>query len=51
VRVLRPYKVIGLKADNNDGGLHVSFETGEVVKASYVVGADGARSAVIRSEQ
>jgi 2-polyprenyl-6-methoxyphenol hydroxylase-like FAD-dependent oxidoreductase len=47
VRVLRPYKVVGLKTNDNEAGLHVSFESGEVIKASYVIGADGARSAVI----
>jgi len=44
VNVQRPYKVVDMKGQ--DDGIHVSFETGEIVKARYVVGADGARSSI-----
>ena len=47
IEVQRPYKAVGMKGDVDEfGNTQVSFESGEVVKAQYVVGADGARSAV-----
>jgi len=45
VDVLRPEKAIGLRR-NGQGELEVSFESGKVITAQYVVGADGARSVV-----
>jgi 2-polyprenyl-6-methoxyphenol hydroxylase-like FAD-dependent oxidoreductase len=44
-KVQRPYKLVGLD-DRPGEGLVATFETGEKVIASYVIGADGARSAV-----
>ena len=44
-KVLRPYKFVGLD-DRAGEGFVATFETGEKVKATYVIGADGARSAV-----
>lgn len=47
VRVFRPYRVVGMKCNELDENVvDVSFEGGETIKASYVIGADGARSAV-----
>ena len=47
IHVLRPYKVVGIKADVSEfGDTEVLFESGEAIKAQYVVGADGARSTV-----
>ena len=45
--VHRPLKAVGMKGDVDElGNTEVSFESGEVVKAQYVIGADGARSVV-----
>ena len=47
IEVQRPYKAVGIQGDVDDfGNTQVLFESGEVVKAQYVIGADGARSAV-----
>jgi 2-polyprenyl-6-methoxyphenol hydroxylase-like FAD-dependent oxidoreductase len=47
IEVQRPYKAIGIKGDVDElGSTEVLFESGEVIKAQYVIGADGARSAV-----
>ena len=47
IEVQRPYKAVGIKGDVDElGSTEVSFESGEVIKAQYVIGADGARSAV-----
>lgn len=47
IDVQRPYKAIGIKGDVDElGATEVLFESGEVIKAQYVIGADGARSAV-----
>ncbi|KAF9072270.1 hypothetical protein BDP27DRAFT_1320666 [Rhodocollybia butyracea] len=47
VKVIRNSKVIGLREDTSSTeGLQVSFEDGLTIRASYVVGADGARSTV-----
>ncbi|KAG5652742.1 hypothetical protein H0H81_003883 [Sphagnurus paluster] len=45
VEVLRPEKAVGLQL-NNHGELDVSFESGKVITAQYVIGADGARSVI-----
>ncbi|KAG6900898.1 hypothetical protein C0993_010017 [Termitomyces sp. T159_Od127] len=45
VKVLRPEKAVGLKS-NDDGELAVTFESGKVITAQYVMGADGARSVI-----
>ncbi|KAF5366306.1 hypothetical protein D9758_005739 [Tetrapyrgos nigripes] len=45
-QVFRPLKAVGMKPVGN--GLQVSFETGQIITAQYVIAADGARS-VIRS--
>ncbi|KAJ3781881.1 hypothetical protein GGU11DRAFT_710251 [Lentinula aff. detonsa] len=45
VEVIKNTKVIGF-VENPAEGLHVSFEDGSSIIASYVVGADGARSTV-----
>jgi 2-polyprenyl-6-methoxyphenol hydroxylase-like FAD-dependent oxidoreductase len=46
IDVQRPYKAVGIKGDVGLGDTEVLFESGEVIKAQYVIGADGARSAV-----
>lgn len=46
VHVQRPYKLVGLKSSDVDGSVNATFESGEAVTANFVVGADGARSAV-----
>jgi 2-polyprenyl-6-methoxyphenol hydroxylase-like FAD-dependent oxidoreductase len=50
IEVQRPYKAVGMQGDVDEfGNTQVLFESGEVVKAQYVVGADGARSAIRQS--
>jgi 2-polyprenyl-6-methoxyphenol hydroxylase-like FAD-dependent oxidoreductase len=47
VQVQRPHKVVGMKQDENDARItDVSFEDGQVIKAGYIIAADGARSVV-----
>ncbi|KAF8802826.1 FAD/NAD(P)-binding domain-containing protein [Phlegmacium glaucopus] len=47
IDVQRPYKAIGIQGDIDEfGNTQVLFESGEVIKAQYVIGADGARSAI-----
>lgn len=46
VRVLRPYRAVGMKEHASGKGMDVVFESGEVVRSHYVVGADGSRSTV-----
>ena len=45
LKVQRPYKLVQLN-DGEEEGLVATFETGETIKANYVIGADGARSTV-----
>ncbi|KNZ71746.1 Pentachlorophenol 4-monooxygenase [Termitomyces sp. J132] len=45
VNVIRPEKAIGLESNDN-GELIVTFESGKVITAQYVLGADGARSMI-----
>ena len=42
--VSRPYRMSDLKGVND--GVEVTFESGEVIKARFLVGADGSRSQV-----
>jgi 2-polyprenyl-6-methoxyphenol hydroxylase-like FAD-dependent oxidoreductase len=47
VRVQRPHRVVGMKENENDPRIaDVTFEDGQVIRARYVIGADGARSLV-----
>lgn len=47
VHVLRPFKAVDIKGGGlKDGTVDVAFESGDIVRASYVIGADGARSVV-----
>ncbi|CAK5277056.1 unnamed protein product [Mycena citricolor] len=47
IHVFRPLRVASVKECTDDSGmLEVSFESGEVIKAKYVIGADGAQSVV-----
>jgi 2-polyprenyl-6-methoxyphenol hydroxylase-like FAD-dependent oxidoreductase len=47
VQVRRPHKVVGMKQNENDPCVtDVSFEDGQVIKARYIIAADGARSVV-----
>ncbi|KAJ3819872.1 FAD/NAD(P)-binding domain-containing protein [Lentinula raphanica] len=46
VQVKRPWRVVGMKDGEGGKGMDVSFESGETMRAKYVIGADGARSAV-----
>ena len=45
IKVERPYQLVGL-LDNEDGLIAATFDSGEKIKAKYVIAADGARSAV-----
>jgi 2-polyprenyl-6-methoxyphenol hydroxylase-like FAD-dependent oxidoreductase len=47
VPVFRSYKLVDMHENPNDNRLvDVSFENGQSITAAYVVGADGAQSAV-----
>ncbi|KAJ7276735.1 hypothetical protein C8J57DRAFT_195620 [Mycena rebaudengoi] len=47
ITVSRPYKVVSMTSSpNQEHAVDVQFESGEVVQASYVIGADGAKSVV-----
>ena len=47
VQVQRPFKVTNIaNGDTLEGQTKVTFESGEVVYASYVIGADGAKSTI-----
>jgi len=45
ISVLKPEKATGFKG-NDDGTLDVLFESGRIITAEYVIGADGARSSI-----
>ncbi|KAJ7872849.1 hypothetical protein B0H14DRAFT_2721391 [Mycena olivaceomarginata] len=51
IKVWRPFKVVSLlpSQDTEEQMFDVRFESGEIVKAKYVIGADGANS-VVRHE-
>ncbi|KAK7042139.1 FAD-binding-3 domain-containing protein [Favolaschia claudopus] len=50
IKVWRPYKVVSVKPSQaEDESFDVHFESGESIRAKYVIGADGAHS-VIRNE-
>jgi 2-polyprenyl-6-methoxyphenol hydroxylase-like FAD-dependent oxidoreductase len=41
------YRVVGIQGDVDElGNTRVLFESGEVIKAQFVIGSDGARSVV-----
>ncbi|OAX44644.1 FAD/NAD(P)-binding domain-containing protein [Rhizopogon vinicolor AM-OR11-026] len=47
VQVQRPHKVVGMKQNEKDPRItDVSFEDGQVIRARYIIGADGARSTI-----
>ena len=47
IPVFRSYKVVDMQTSTNNSSLvDVSFENGQSITAAYVVGADGAHSAV-----
>ncbi|KZP23720.1 FAD/NAD(P)-binding domain-containing protein [Athelia psychrophila] len=47
VQILRPYKVTGMARNKSEGNaIDVSFDTGDIIQAKYIIGADGSRSAV-----
>ncbi|KAG1753505.1 hypothetical protein EDB19DRAFT_1903161 [Suillus lakei] len=47
VQVQRPHRVVGMKQSEKDPRItDVSFDGGQVIKARYVIGADGARSII-----
>ena len=47
IPVFRSYKLVDMHGNPNDNGLvDVSFENGKSITAAYVIGADGAQSAV-----
>ncbi|KAG2075288.1 FAD/NAD(P)-binding domain-containing protein [Suillus decipiens] len=47
VRVQRPHKVVEMKQNEKNSRItDVSFEDGQVIRARYVIGADGARSII-----
>ncbi|KAJ3986432.1 hypothetical protein F5890DRAFT_1552292 [Lentinula detonsa] len=45
VEVKRPFRVIGM-SDSGDKATSVLFESGEIVRTKFVIGADGVRSSV-----
>ncbi|KAJ7172971.1 FAD/NAD-P-binding domain-containing protein [Mycena crocata] len=50
INVLRPFKAVSMKASpDREGTIDVAFDSGDIVQAKYVIGADGAHS-VIRNE-
>jgi 2-polyprenyl-6-methoxyphenol hydroxylase-like FAD-dependent oxidoreductase len=52
ITVSRPYKVVSMTSSpNQEHAVDVQFESGEVVQASYVIGADGAKSVVCANYQ
>jgi 2-polyprenyl-6-methoxyphenol hydroxylase-like FAD-dependent oxidoreductase len=47
VQVQRPHRVVAMNQNENDAHItDVSFEDGQVIRARYIIGADGARSLV-----
>ncbi|KAG1719466.1 uncharacterized protein EDB91DRAFT_461644 [Suillus paluster] len=47
VRVQRPHRVVGRKQNEEDCPVtDVSFKDGQIVRARYIIGADGARSTI-----
>ncbi|KAG2156917.1 uncharacterized protein EDB93DRAFT_1079126 [Suillus bovinus] len=47
VRVQRPHRVIGMQQNEKDPRItDVSFEDGQVMRARYIIGADGAHSII-----
>lgn len=49
IEILRPETAISLRCNDNED-LEVSFESGNVITAQYVLGADGATS-IVRSDR
>jgi len=49
VGILRPYKMVGMRESAQPGMADVSFEGGAVMRARYVIGADGSHSTVYYS--
>lgn len=47
VQVQRPHRVVGMKQNEKDSRItDVFFEDGQVIRARYIIGADGARSTI-----
>ncbi|KAK0210910.1 FAD/NAD-P-binding domain-containing protein [Desarmillaria ectypa] len=46
IQVLRPQRVVGMASSTDHKCLNVTFESGEVIRADYVIGADGKKSVV-----
>ncbi|KAG2360118.1 hypothetical protein BDR07DRAFT_1378239 [Suillus spraguei] len=47
VQVQRPHRVVGMKQNDEDSRItDVLFEDGQVIRARYIIGADGARSTI-----
>lgn len=46
VQVLRPQRSVGMTSYTDSKGLNITFESGEVIRADYVIGADGKNSIV-----
>ncbi|KAG1867613.1 FAD/NAD(P)-binding domain-containing protein [Suillus tomentosus] len=47
VQVQRPHRAVGMKQNEKDSRItDVSFEDGQVIRARYIIGADGARSII-----
>jgi 2-polyprenyl-6-methoxyphenol hydroxylase-like FAD-dependent oxidoreductase len=50
INIWRPYKAVSMgPSENQSNAMDVRFESGEVIQAEYVIGADGAKSVVSRS--
>ncbi|KAF5390944.1 hypothetical protein D9757_003941 [Collybiopsis confluens] len=45
-KVRKGWRVVGMRDTTAGEGIDVSFESGEIVKTEYVIGADGARSTI-----
>ncbi|KAF9053795.1 FAD/NAD(P)-binding domain-containing protein [Hymenopellis radicata] len=46
IHVHRPYRVTGMKGSDTQSGLDVTMESGEIINAQHVVGADGHQSVI-----
>ena len=49
VDIFKPYKMVGIRESAQPGMADVSFEGGAVMRARYVIGADGSHSTVYYS--
>ncbi|KAF9261083.1 FAD/NAD(P)-binding domain-containing protein [Marasmius fiardii PR-910] len=46
LKIYESCTVVGMKTSDSGDGLDISFESGDVIQADFVIGADGARSVI-----